>query len=170
MSARPWLPLTESVKQSLDADVLDRFAPGGESAFPREGDCLERRRRDVKPRRSPGSPFRSDGSYRSPRAGRVEQHLGCGARGARDLRIAAHQRGGERAFDEELKLRGEALRVAYADALQQAAVPLPALLLELRGDARSGVLRIAELGDGVHVGAAAEVAVGEPALEPVEVA
>src|SRR5690349_17920635 len=35
MWPRPWLLLTESVKQSLDAGVLDRLSPGGESALPR---------------------------------------------------------------------------------------------------------------------------------------
>src|SRR2546423_2048203 len=157
MWPRPWLLLTKVSEAELGRwTSWTGLEPGGESAFPREGASLERRRRAVKAERgSSGSPCRSHGSYRSPRAGCVEQHLGCGARGARDLRIAAHQGGSERAFDEELELRGEPLRVAYADALEQAAVPLPALLLELRGDTRGGVLRIAKLGDGIPVRAAA---------------
>src|SRR2546425_812836 len=161
MSARPWLPLTESVKQSLDADVLDRFAPGGESAFPREGDSLERRRRDVKTPGSSGSPCLSDGSCRSPHAGRVEQHLGCGARRARERGIAAHQGGRESAFDEDLKLGGEGVGVPGMQTLEEGAEPEPALLLELQRDARRGVPGITELGDRIDVGAAAEAAVGE---------
>src|SRR3989442_11490565 len=170
MSARPWLPLTESVKQSLDADVLDRFAPCGESAFPREGDSLERRRRDVKTSGSSGSPCLSDGSYRSSHAGRVEQHLGCGARRARERGIAAHQGGRESAFDEYLELGGEGVGVPGMQTLEEGAEPEPALLLELQRDARRGVLGITELGDRIDVGAAAEAAVVEHALEPVEVA
>src|SRR3989442_7292426 len=123
MSARPWLLLTESVKQSLDADVLDRFAPGGESAFPREGDSLERRRRDVKAPRSSGPPCLSDGSYGSPRAGRVEQHLGRGARRARKRGIAAHQGGREGAFDEDLELGGEGVLAPALQAAREGARP-----------------------------------------------
>src|SRR5712691_11761110 len=170
MWARPWLLLTESVKQSLDADVLDRFAPGGESAFPREGDSLEWRRRDVKAPGSSGSPCRSDGSYRSPRAGRVEQHLGRGAGRARERGIAAHKGGREGAFDEDLELGGEGVGVPGLQALEEGAEPEPALLLELQCDARRGVLGITELGDRIDIGAAAEAAVGEHALKPIEVA
>src|SRR6266545_1116083 len=144
MWARPWLLLTESVKQSLDADVLDRFAPGGESAFPREGDSLERRRRDVKTSGSSGSPCLSDGSYRPPHAGRVEQHLGCGARRARERGIAAHHGGREGAFDEDLELGGEGVGVPGLQALEADAEPEPALLLELQRADRRGVLGIAE--------------------------
>src|SRR5712691_5966627 len=170
MWARPWLLLTESVKQSLDADVLNRFAPGGESAFPREGDSLEWRRRDVKAPGSSGSPRRSDGSYGPPRAGRVEQHLGRGAGRARERRIAAHKGGREGALDEDLELGRESVGVPDLQTLKEGAEPEPALLLELQRDARRGVLGITQLGDRIDVGAAAEAAVGEHALQPVEVA
>jgi len=49
-------------------------------------------------------------------------------------------------------------------------VPEPTLLLELHRDLAGRVPGVAELGDGVDVGAAAEAAVGDQALQPVEVA
>src|SRR5258708_19839937 len=99
----------------------------------------------------------------------IEQHFRCGARGARDLRILAHQRRGERALHQDLELQGDAGGILHAHALEQRAVPGEALLLELHRDAGRGVLAVAELGDRVDVGTAAEAALGEQALEPVEV-
>src|SRR6266851_207819 len=125
MSSRPWLLLTKSVKQSLDAGVLNRFAPGGESAFPHEDDSLEWRRRDVKAPGSAGSPCRPDGSYRSPRAGRVEQHLGRGAGRARERGIAAHKGGRESACDEELELGGEGVGVPSPQTFEEDTEPEP---------------------------------------------
>src|SRR3989454_12343027 len=100
---------------------------------------------------------------------RTEQNFGGRARGARKRRItAAHERGRKGAFAQELELRGQGVGVLHAQALQQRAEPEPALLLELDRDARRDVPGIADLGDRVDVGAAAEAAVGEHALEPVE--
>src|SRR5258706_7242302 len=99
----------------------------------------------------------------------IKQHFRCGARGARDLRILAHQRRGERALHQDLELQGDAGGILHAHALEQRAVPGEALLLELHRDAGRGVLAVAELGDRVDVGTAAEAAFGEQALEAVEV-
>src|SRR6267143_129002 len=107
--------------------------------------------------------------FARPYFSRIEQNF-CGrTRGARKRRIAAaHERGRKGAFAQHLKLRGQDVGVLDAQALQQRAEPEPALLLELDGDACRGVPGVADLGDGVDVGAAAEAAVGEHALEPVE--
>src|SRR5947208_12679780 len=100
---------------------------------------------------------------------RIEQNFGGRTRGARKRRIAAaHERGRKRAFAQDLELRGQGVGVPEPQALQKRAEPKPALLLELDGDARRNVPRIADFGDRVDVGAAAEAAVGEHALEPVE--
>jgi hypothetical protein len=107
---------------------------------------------------------------RPPDACRGQQHLGGIARGARERGIAADQRAGERAFEEDLELGGEGVGIPRAEALEQGAVPEPPLLLELDRDLSGGVPRVAELGDGVDVGAAAEAAVGDQAFKPVEVA
>src|SRR5229473_322644 len=99
---------------------------------------------------------------------RIEQYFRGRACGARKRGIAAHERGRKGAFAQELELRGQDVGVPDPQALQQRAEPQPALLLELDGDPRRGVPGIADLGDGVDIGAAAEAAVGEHALEPVE--
>src|SRR5712691_2460831 len=100
---------------------------------------------------------------------RIEQNFRGRTRGARKRGIAAaHERSRKGAFAQDLELRGQEVGVLDAQALQQRAEPEPALLLELDGDACRGVPGIADLGDGIDVGAAAEAAVGEHALEPVE--
>ena len=98
---------------------------------------------------------------RSPDAARSQQYLGGVARGARERGIAADQGGGERAFEKDLELGREGVGVPRGEALEQGAVPEPALLLELHRDLAGGVPGVAELGDGVDVGAAAEAAVTE---------
>src|SRR2546425_7674565 len=99
---------------------------------------------------------------------RIEQNFGGRTRGARKRGIATHERARKGAFAQDLELRGQDVGVPDPQALEQRAEPEPALLLELEGDARRGVPGIADLGDRVDVGAAAEAAVGEHALEPVE--
>src|ERR1700675_2750719 len=51
--------------------------------------------------------------------GGVDQHLGGGARRAGKRRVSADQRSRQRAFGEELELRGEVPWVARTDALEQ---------------------------------------------------
>jgi len=104
---------------------------------------------------------------RSPDAGRVEQHFGGIARGARERRVAADQGAGERAFEKDLQLGGEGVGVPRLETLEQGAVPQAALLLELHRNPAGRVPGVAKLGDGVDVGAAAEAAVGDQALQPV---
>src|SRR2546422_9291917 len=116
MWSRPWLLLTKVSEAELGRGRLEPVCTGrgvciSPSAFPREGDSLEWRRRDVKAPGSSGSPCRSDGSYRSTRAGRVEQHLGRGPGRARERGIAAHKGGREGALDEDLELGGEGVGV-----------------------------------------------------------
>src|SRR2546421_12364290 len=104
-----------------------------------------------------------------PYFSRIEQNFGGRTRGARKRRIAAaHERGRKGALAQDLELGGQGVGVLHAQALQKRAEPEAALLLELDGDARGDVPGIADLGDRVDVGAAAEAAVGEHALEPVE--
>src|SRR5260221_2782900 len=91
------------------------------------------------------------------------------ARGARERGIAADQGGSERAFEKDLELGGEGVGVPRGQALEQGAVPEPALLLELHRYLAGGVPRVAELGDGIDVGAAPEAAACDPALQPVEI-
>src|SRR6266513_3524046 len=106
--------------------------------------------------------------FARPYFSRIEQYFCSRTGGARKRGIAAHERGRNGTFAEDLELRGEGVGVLDPQALEEAAEPEPALLLELDGDPRRDVPGIADLGDGVDVGAAAEAAVGEHALEPVE--
>src|SRR5260221_1426016 len=99
----------------------------------------------------------------------ITQDFSGGARSARDLRILAQQRRGERVVHQDLELQGDAGGILHAHALEQRAVTGEALLLELHRDAGRGVLAVAELGDRVDVGTAAEATFGEQPLEPVEV-
>src|SRR5690242_13868409 len=97
----------------------------------------------------------------------VQQYLGCSACNARHRRIAANEGGRERALVEELELGGKLVRVLDSQPLEQAAKPLPALLLELHGDGCRLVLGITDLDNGIDERAAAKTAIGEDALEAI---
>src|SRR5437016_11022306 len=88
--------------------------------------------------------------FARPYFSRIEQNF-CGRTGrARKRGFAAHERGRKGTFGEDLELRGQGVGVLDAQALEEAAEPEPALLLELDGDPRRGVPGIADLGDGVR--------------------
>src|SRR5947209_13759006 len=70
MWPRPWLLLTQVSEAELGRwTSWTGFSPGGESAFPREGDSLKRRRGDVKRRTACARSLR-------PRVGPARSRLG----------------------------------------------------------------------------------------------
>ena len=90
------------------------------------------------------------------------------ARRCRDLRIAAHDGGGDGAVDQDLQLHRQRLRVIDAELHQKSLKPNPPLFLERERDLVGRVGRLLELGDGVHEGAAPEHAGRDGAFETVE--
>src|SRR5437899_8729835 len=153
MWPRPWLLLTQVSEAELGRwTSWTGLGPGGESAFPREGDSLKRRRGDVKrPIEQPDEPLNSD---RAP----VLRHVVRGTQGQRvqrEGRVHARDRGKEApSRDEEVgDVVGAA--VAVGDRVFRA-FPHDRAAEEVR-EARAGVgrgfLSARRLDDAVALGA-----------------
>ena len=99
-----------------------------------------------------------------------EQRRGGGARRVRHLRIAAHDRGRDRAVDQQHQLGREAVRIVHVEPHQQRAKPGAPRVLEGDRDPVRRMPGLLQLGDRIHERAAAEAVIRERALEPLEIA